>query len=879
MKAKKLEILTVLAVVAALALTIFFTVFAGDEEDGSLGNESTAASDGAAEDETIVRSARRDLEPIQDGEGTETSGGGVVALPQTSDVKSPRVKRFIQVLDGRKGTPIPGLVIQRRLNRPSPQETAGLNEGSFEDVTTDEHGRAEWSDVWPRSWRFRSSKDYSFFSTRMLVHHGRSADAPFVIKAAPYHRLTVRLVDTKGDPVVGATVASHAMGKSLVFAGFFESDAEGRAEIRISESWIQRIDSDDSFERFAVEVVGLFRAPVTKPIDMKALTAGRHPPLELVLPAHGSVEVGLSRASAPGQPVVLRGDLSLRLPEVDIREESMRTERGFLRDDIDPKSGRTSFFPVETGIALKAKFHPDEDEAAMAVEAQSWGPSEASTTQGINLVITSARHAIRGRFVDEDGEPQANRRFFSEEEVEGEGVSERVAVLRIKTDEKGRFTVPRYPYQGTKEGPALDGVKRFLTISSILYGGRFEAPQRALIPLDIADPVEDSDIGDVVLHRSPLVCGGHILRGDEAFAARVNFSFEVRSAAGVSDRRPISQYRTLGFDDRGRFAIHGNLEQIGDAEIFIQAYGDGHRSAWTRLEVGSETMILRMQKAGAFRAKLVAPQEIQPLMSFSLHPRHASASEKGSHSRFPRNGAINRANLQPGTYELEVRTSGGPLAYENREITIHPGETTDLGDINVGSDLNIFRIDVRDPDGEPVLNPFVMAPLENSANEQGALPLSDGSFGFIRSKSEISIGITAAGFRGVRRKVQPGRTTVALQPALKFHLRVAWPQEGVHPLDGEVVFFNVFPLHPTAERLMRQPPRRDGDNFLIEVNEPGLYRAKVSIKVEQGHGIYRMTGIAEPLGEFTVEDKPGQVFELTPSEALLRELREALRKK
>jgi hypothetical protein len=334
------------------------------------------------------------------------------------------------------------------------------------------------------------------------------------------------------------------------------------------------------------------------------------------------------------------------------------------------------------------------------------GPNEAGESILSPVPIERVQSAMRGRIVDPDGKPLAQRRLQGRtlwRYADG-SAGEVDLFLAGRSDDDGRFEVLMRDFYSGHVGPTVDVTARRV--------GKPSAKGSVAVPRPIQEGVlvarDVYDLGEIVLTVQPAFVCGRVFDEDGAayFQAFVEF-FEL-DADGA--QRGCGAERA-GADGAFEFRCESCPESLLVRAI-SESHAPGEPQTVTR---GQTDVVLRLGERierGEFRGKLLLPEGAD---GEELHLRFTCASDGSSRGGYEltSSGEFVADFLRPGTYALRVFFRAQELAHvEGIEVT--PTKTTVLEPIDLRERVHAIAVRVRDAAGAPIRSATVTVLDEDS---------------------------------------------------------------------------------------------------------------------------------------------------------------------
>jgi hypothetical protein len=507
--------------------------------------------------------------------------------------------------------------------------------------------------------------------------------------------IRARVVDAGGAPVAGVPVGLRVTAQwwswDILKA---TTGADGIATLEHAQVALLQ---QDTSQRFAVGIVMHAEEPIQAEVDLEALPSE---PIELRLPAYGSVEVILDRIEGSGENAGEGAGASASPSALVFLQEIGREEEQPGYQTWSPRQledGRTLFATV--GLGLRFIAQPQSPE--VAIQPQEFvGPRAAGERVVVHLTPGAAKPRVTGRALLEDGTPLADARLRGTiQYLDPE--NDWTAGFASATDAEGRFSAHVAEAEGQPAAAGaleleLEDPVRGKLAGSVPLAGR-------LLP-------GKNDVGDVRLAPPPLLVSGRVVdaAGNGIRGARVT----VESAS--EQREVFIGYAGAG----GSSVLHwGGVSAVsaadGSFEVRGEMAGDLFRVTATHADYrGLEpveatrgaSVVLTLAAAGRIAGRIEAEAGISA-GSFQVLALDASGNPVGQEERREGDGRFELGALEPGSYAVAVH-----LSDENAEIArvddvlVEAGKTTEdprLDPIDVAGKVERIVLRVRDRDGNP----------------------------------------------------------------------------------------------------------------------------------------------------------------------------------
>jgi hypothetical protein len=334
------------------------------------------------------------------------------------------------------------------------------------------------------------------------------------------------------------------------------------------------------------------------------------------------------------------------------------------------------------------------------------GPNEAGESISSAVPVERLQGVVRGRIVDPDGKPLAQRRLQGRtlwRYADG-SVGELDVLGAGRSNDDGRFEVLMTNFSLGQMGPTL-GV-------SAQRVGKPSATASVPAPRPIQEGVlvarDVYDLGEIVLTVQPAFVCGRVFDESSAayFQAFVEF-FEL-DAHGAQRVRGAER---AGADGAFEFRCESCPESL-----LIRAISESHAPGEPQTVTRGQTdVVLRLGERierGEFRGKLLLPAGADGEELY-LRVTLTSDDSSGGGYELTSSGEFVADFLRPGTYALRVVLHGQELALvEGIEVT--PTKTTVLEPIDLRERVHAIAVRVRDAAGAPIRSATVTVLDEDS---------------------------------------------------------------------------------------------------------------------------------------------------------------------
>ncbi len=604
----------------------------------------------------------------------------------------------------------------------------------------------------------------------------RPDDDEFELELAPDPALVVRVVDAGGAPVAGVVVGLRLRGGDE--SGSFDilrarTDAAGRAAIEHSVPLIDLIGDADSVR---VGVIAPLLFAVEKQVDVAALAA----PIELVLPAFGSVRLRL--VDAEGAPV--SESQGLRLAWGDEHSAAQGSGPRDRSATFSVDGGVVELAPVALGLELRYEVSSlqQEELAAGAFD----GPMRAGERVELEIEVARASY-LTGRLRMPDGEPCAARIVSLEL-----GRPDRWDALsrRLRTRADGAFR-----FELTDPAAADGGL--FVAVLHSEHSAAPEFSQRVTLPARVALGV--NDLGDLTLEPAPILVAGTVVDENGARVAGAEVWVDASGLESTTEgwsMRVASAPQATG--DDGGFAIHGygrraRLRVRAECPGYVEFVREPPDALGVRFEPGDSTVRVPMRAAGAIEVRVLVDRGLTPLVRIAGFGGPERSDPTGNFQveyAEPGLGRLALEGLEPGPYTVTVETAWGPSLRVFESVSVRGGETVHAGDVDLRGSLRSLRIQVTDAVGNAL--PASATARDGRSTWSSA---KDGSIEIVTLQDPLDVKIDSFGFRSAEIDDVRGGESVVLDAGLAVHLELAGGKPGalreheflsvqLEPLDG-----------------------------------------------------------------------------------------------
>lgn len=481
----------------------------------------------------------------------------------------------------------------------------------------------------------------------------------------PDFSLDVRVVDSARRPVAGMTVSARAMEWSDFVWDLHRArtNADGLARIE-HVGWYCSLYELEANRPIRIALA----TPGPEPVDFEfEVQAPPRERVELVLPEGGSLEVRLLGPAG----TVLNEDFVVELSPI-------------RRNPTDPEDYESVGTPATTrgqagtavfrGVPLGCEFSAQVIVSGASTYHGGTGMGPNSRDEKALLEVKcDARTTLRGRVLDDDGQPATGRKLGVEAGDDGRG---RVDVGTTTSDANGSFEVTGFVHANL-EWLFFD---EFTPGTGLRASGRVRLSGTPLAQALGKDPI---DLGDIRLETLPLIASGRVV--DENGTPVKGASVSGRVLRQDTDH-PGNQRLEWEFlwssrpssDEFGRFELRS--KERGESLAVYARSG----KAWVgtdAIPLGSTGLELVLAPAGSVIGRIVAEPPLAPQsLSFQLtlsgtRNPEAPPKEDFFSATVGRDGLFAVRFVPAGTYDATVYPTNGGNALATLEgIEVRAGE-------------------------------------------------------------------------------------------------------------------------------------------------------------------------------------------------------------
>ena len=807
----------------------------------------------------------------------------------------------VQVVEKETGKPVPGAeVLVLDLGRvQNPQEVIRKIRGSdklsqdqsireFSRTYRCDEGGAAWIPALPTPLLFGAIEARKGNLWGRIDPMTLSAP-PFRIEVTPFKVIRVQVKDRRGRPVAGVPVGlGLRSGPSFYF--FFRraetGGPDGIALFRRTNSFLQQKDKK-------IKGLAALLVPLKKPLIQEF--DPRNPPSDPIvftLPPTGKARLLVKGTKGP-----IPDDWCLAALCRKGKEKGEPKPIRLRPCPLLPVRGGRVLFPF-VGLGLELKALVTAGQANFPFFSSDYGIGELSSTLGrgparpgeiVNLRVTLGTPALlTGRLLLPSGKPAGESVFLSVHKGKVKYLPAGVRVDYLKTDKKGRFRL-RLP-----SGPC--GIATRIQ-KWILLSPAKGAPLSARLDLGKELPPGEVPLGDVRLHRRPLLASGKVTdpQGAPVPWARIEIA-PGKQGPGVF-LPAFARFLSGGLaGEDGRFRLFGSPPS---QSLFIRASKPGWVPAGeTRLGPGARGLTLVIQRAGRVEASFRADPGIT-LEGFPVSLVYKGPPERIAEEKIHRNRVLFQ-DLPPGKAALRVslrRPSDDLSHYGDLErepyllaeipgILVESGKTTRdprLECVDLRGKIRLLELDLRDPGGKPI----VKGSLRWGARFQNREWFFSKDPIFLPAGAPPTLWVGAPGCRPKKIAARGGKIRVVLEKGIPVEL--VYAGKGPLPAPPILLGVKIKPSYGTGGATGKKEKEaiplsftpespqcfKKGNRIRLYLPAPGAYSLSwVLLEEDDPSGLdWRI----EDAGDRTIhvkESGPVQVFRVSlPEKALRKALR------
>lgn len=585
-------------------------------------------------------------------------------------------------------------------------------------------------------------------------------------------------------------------------------------------------------------------------------------PLELVLPAFGSLQLRLFQPD--GQP--FEGSF-LAAASIRVPEGASEAGNSPLHDEMVQaigKHGHASFGQVALGLQLDVYIMPRSDYAERFEIVA--GPTLQGETIEHAIYFEAQVPMLSGQLLDAELLPIA----LESCEVSFSHAGRRFDSANFRTDFEGRF---RFVFPLREEQPLpID----FEFIQQ-LGGLQRSASQRWLE----APRPGPNELGRIQLEAPPRLAAGRVLSEDGTPIAGAEVILTgSRSHLSIGIGSGKQSYSTQT-DGRGAFTILGTPPA---GELTLRASHGWHSSSGRiPIRAESEGHEIILERAGVLRGQLLLAEGVDPRSLEVQVKAPAQTWDTAPSEYLDQKGRFGFHSLAPGTYEIVAQLLEGQACKSEVllvDIVASPEQQIEKITIDMRSDLRSLRIQLVDSEMNPVEGMLTSMragqdPANSSQSNPGSHYAHLGTALIPTCQPSLDLEVMADGYRTQRLSGIAEDRVVQLLPGLEVELQTqALPE---FPAEVSVlVRFGLLGTSPEERRDqdLRFEVEKDGTTRL-KLPEPGHYQVFLEVKRSTDDWSYKtLYNSPEPILECIVREQAAvQVFTFDLPEQALAALR------
>ena len=625
-------------------------------------------------------------------------------------------------------------------------------------------------------------------------------------------RFDVEVVDAEGRPLPSAHVAIRMMWEEWRFEVLVrEAEADGVARFAEFDALMQSGLS----ETLRVGLAEVLPEPVELPLPEAYKSVGEHPPLRLVMPPTGAVEVAV--LDHAGQPCADGVIVRLVIADPATEDEALGGGDGRTATALTV-GGVARFGYVGLGLALRAAAFLNGP--TQPSEARGEGPRAAGEQIRLELHEDTALAGVSGTltldgkaYADQDALLTVRHRleaFHYDEDV------------HLRTDATGGFRVQlRPPDDGELPESAL-----WLTARQ----GERTLLAELRLPADFGRGVVE--LGELALEDAPVLAAGRVVdtAGQPLHGARISVQYEEQWGDDPAQRywsNANGLESSSGPD--GSFRIVG-LPPQSDALRLVARHGSA-LPALLPFEQGATGLAIVLQGAGVVEGS-VQIDEGFPADRLAVRvdypsglPAELEALVETVDAIDPLSRRFRLIALPPGVVRLTVLVADTELEIAHLEgLVVGPGAPPDprLEGIDLRGKVFLRTLTLLGPPGAKV---DIAAIRDHSAGDvlQWA---EDGVAALVTTAAAADLEIYAEGFRTLHLPGVGEDRTVTLQRGIPVAVR--W-QGGLPETAGRSWAVRLSPIEagPADWMLVVEESFDASGEALLDVAAPGTWRLEL----------------------------------------------------
>jgi hypothetical protein len=591
--------------------------------------------------------------------------------------------------------------------------------------------------------------------------------------------VSARVVNAAGLPQAGVRVNLCVDGYQAPITVFGTvTGSDGVAVIRHLETLLEY---EKSRTRFLLALEGLLGASATAEFDPRAPPAE---PIELRLPAHGSVELLCIRGK-DGHPPYAADRAELRV----VLEDDFGADSPSQVLHAKVQDGVARFAPVAVGLHLQAKAWMVGGALMGAVSGH--GPDKAGETVRLDLRADQGATFLTGRLLGLDGKPLANAELDRHWGGVGDvfdpfGTVLQIGAASLKTDAAGRFRLE------VETGEIEAGRQETLTLVQKLEN--VSGPSVNVIltgPL----PLGEVALGDLRLTQASLIAAGRVVDESGAALAGVHLIANLQDEDGRAQLLGSIEYVEVTSAVDGSFELRGSA---ASDRLLLHGESVQHYSDLLPITFGQSGIRLVMRKFGSLGGCLIAEPGANLdgiyLTLEAIEPKNPLGLSFGM--EIDGDLDFQFEQVRPGRHALKVSRSNVllPLCVIEDLLVVSGEACVDsrLQPVNLTGMLDCISIRAQSADGLPIDEFKVITRLGGKVfSEMGT---SDQPVLLPRTLSHSEVVVRAEGFLSVRLEAVTSDQTVTMQPGPRVQIVIDnWQKLPVECL----TFLTITPTAPS----------------------------------------------------------------------------------
>jgi hypothetical protein len=686
-----------------------------------------------------------------------------------------------------------------------------------------------------------------------------------VIRCRKTRSVSARVVDASGMPQGDVPVQLLMRQQGWTYPALsILSRSDGIATINRLEM-ITDNERGTADARFSLGLGGLLGEVADREFDPAAPPVE---PLELVMPAHGTVEVRL--VGRDGTPFVEPALVTLEEPKTEGATEEVGDRESQEEFAAPAHEGLARFRPV--GLGKHCLVTAQRMDGTTFGELVTEGPLQEGEIVRVVLREQGGASIVSGRVLGMDGKPLANSRLVRQLEVKRSGGG-RNSSSQIRTDANGSFRFEM-------EEPGIEsGGRRTLILMDYRQGG---SGPRVEADLSWNLPPGETNLGDLTLTLAPILAAGVVVDEAGKPLARVTVQARVKQTYGPAEDHFYWDWMQVApavSGAQGEFVIHAATD-AGD--ILVVGMDGKHWCAGVEARAGATGLQVVMGRGASVHGQLLADPEVvlEDLTINLAMPDLPQPLREQSQLELDAEGRFSRDGLRPGNYVLQLasRSNHEESLIEIENLLLVAGEECHdprLNPLDTRGLLRSITIAVHEPDGKgPAYFQVFVLNADLAANQYSG---HEGSVSIPYAGEPLDLMVQAPGFLRVSLEDIGADCEVTLIRAPRVRLEVMNPQ--AVPA-GFRLSLGVLSEEAASRGLWSDAHDELGANGVVEIDADEIGHLSVQgilliTKDNRTHAALVETS----LGEIEVRDVASvQTFRITLDEASLNAAADQLEK-